>query len=166
MDLISTAQLLGNFGEFFGAIAVVATLGYLTIQIRHQNREAHAAAMHEVLTGFRDSVSSLGDQKIAEVYTKAASLQELSDAEHMQLMVHIQRILRVYEEAYMQKQQGRLDDAVWEGMLLQINYAMSGRPFRLVWELRKGVYSSAFRHFIDGLPVKEYGIREVAEPDH
>ena len=34
MDLMSTAQLLGNFGEFFGAIAVVATLVYLAFQIR------------------------------------------------------------------------------------------------------------------------------------
>jgi len=30
MDLISISQLLGNFGEFVGAIAVVITLIYLT----------------------------------------------------------------------------------------------------------------------------------------
>ncbi len=35
MDLMYTAQLLGNFGEFFGAIAVVVTLAYLAIQVRH-----------------------------------------------------------------------------------------------------------------------------------
>ena len=34
MDLISTAQLLGNFGEFVGAIAVVATLIYFGVQIK------------------------------------------------------------------------------------------------------------------------------------
>jgi hypothetical protein len=32
---MDTAQLLGNFGEFFGAIAVVATLTYLAVQVRH-----------------------------------------------------------------------------------------------------------------------------------
>ena len=31
MTLLETAQLLGNFGEFVGAIAVVLTLGYLAI---------------------------------------------------------------------------------------------------------------------------------------
>jgi hypothetical protein len=36
MDLTSTAQLLGNLGEFVGAIAVVATLVYLAIQVRHR----------------------------------------------------------------------------------------------------------------------------------
>jgi hypothetical protein len=39
MDLHGMAALLGNFGEFFGAIAVLATLIYLGIQIR-QNKDA------------------------------------------------------------------------------------------------------------------------------
>ncbi len=34
MTMMETAQLLGNFGEFVGAIAVVATLMYLAFQIR------------------------------------------------------------------------------------------------------------------------------------
>jgi hypothetical protein len=38
MDLHSTAQLLGNLGEFVGAIAVVATLFYLAIQVRSRQR--------------------------------------------------------------------------------------------------------------------------------
>ncbi len=34
MDLMSIAQLLGNFGEFVGAIAVVVTLVYLAVQVK------------------------------------------------------------------------------------------------------------------------------------
>ena len=34
MTLSETAQLLGNFGEFFGAVIVVATLIYLARQVR------------------------------------------------------------------------------------------------------------------------------------
>ena len=47
MDLMSTAQLLGNFGEFFGAIAVVITLGYLAVQVRHSKEatEAHTKSL-------------------------------------------------------------------------------------------------------------------------
>ena len=39
MDHQVFAQLLGNYGEFVGAIAVVATLAYLAVQVRH-SREA------------------------------------------------------------------------------------------------------------------------------
>jgi hypothetical protein len=38
MTLMETAQLLGNFGEFLGAIAVFATLIYLATQVRNSNR--------------------------------------------------------------------------------------------------------------------------------
>lgn len=48
MDLMSTAQLLGNFGEFFGAIAVVATLGYLAIQIRQNTRSNYVSRQQAV----------------------------------------------------------------------------------------------------------------------
>ena len=43
MDHQGFAQLLGNYGEFVGAIAVVATLGYLAVQIR-QNTSAMQAS--------------------------------------------------------------------------------------------------------------------------
>jgi hypothetical protein len=42
MDHLTFAQLLGNYGEFIGALAVVATLVYLAIQVRH-TREATEA---------------------------------------------------------------------------------------------------------------------------
>jgi hypothetical protein len=35
MSLMETIQLLGNVGEFVGAIAVVVTLVYLAVQVRH-----------------------------------------------------------------------------------------------------------------------------------
>jgi len=35
MDHLTFAQLLGSYGEFIGAIALAATLVYLTVQVRH-----------------------------------------------------------------------------------------------------------------------------------
>lgn len=59
MDHQMFAQLLGNYGEFVGAIAVVVTLGYLSVQIRQNtassrtNRvveaQRHFAQMHQVI---------------------------------------------------------------------------------------------------------------------
>ena len=40
MDHLTFAQLLGNYGEFIGAIAVVATLGYLALQVKHSRKLA------------------------------------------------------------------------------------------------------------------------------
>jgi hypothetical protein len=47
MTLMETAQLLGNFGEFVGAIAVVGTLGYLAVQIRKNTRSSYVSRQSE-----------------------------------------------------------------------------------------------------------------------
>ncbi len=59
MDLQLAAQPLGNFGEFFGAIAVLATLICLAIQIR-QSKDAikmkASAELAEFIAGWEDNV--------------------------------------------------------------------------------------------------------------
>ena len=54
MDLMSTAQLLGNFGEFFGAIAVVATLVYLAAQIKQNTKSQEENRQAVVAQSARD----------------------------------------------------------------------------------------------------------------
>ena len=58
MTLVETAQLLGNFGEFVGAIAVVVTLGYLAIQIRQNTRSQDQSRKAVVAQSARDVDSS------------------------------------------------------------------------------------------------------------
>jgi hypothetical protein len=48
MDHQAFAQLLGNYGEFVGAIAVVATLIYLTAQLRQNTKAVRSSTMQSV----------------------------------------------------------------------------------------------------------------------
>ena len=59
MDLVTASQILGNVGEFVGAIAVVVTLAYLAVQIRRSKdatdtntRTIRANAAKEVYVGW------------------------------------------------------------------------------------------------------------------
>ncbi|MGI9264479.1 MAG: hypothetical protein ACR2QU_06100 [Gammaproteobacteria bacterium] len=68
MTLMETAQLLGNFGEFFGAIAVVTTLGYLAIQIRQsteRERLGQEFNSNQYFNQLRNLVAS--DQELADI---------------------------------------------------------------------------------------------------
>lgn len=49
MSLMEMSQLLGNLGEFVGALAVVATLFYLAVQVRlgRQATEANSQSLEE-----------------------------------------------------------------------------------------------------------------------
>ena len=68
MTLMETAQLLGNFGEFFGAIAVVATLIYLALHIRQNTHQVRRVEMNAAYAQFsvpRMAIAS--DRSLAEV---------------------------------------------------------------------------------------------------
>ena len=49
MDHQALAQVLGSYGEFFGAVAVFITLVFLTIQIRQNTRQIRIGAAHQVM---------------------------------------------------------------------------------------------------------------------
>ncbi len=53
---METIQMLGSLGEFVGAIAVVATLVYLAIQVRHSKEamEANTKSLDESSTPLND----------------------------------------------------------------------------------------------------------------
>ena len=54
-----TLQDLGNIGEFVAAMATLATLGYLALQIRANTRESQAASRSSVSQSFIDLLTHL-----------------------------------------------------------------------------------------------------------
>ena len=82
MTLMDTAQLLGNFGEFVGAIAVVATLLFLSFQVRQGARAQHSATLQSWVgaTGVNNEMLVTSD--ILQVAMKArGGLKELDETE-------------------------------------------------------------------------------------
>ena len=101
MDLTSTAQLLGNFGEFLGAIAVVITLGYLTVQIRQSKQSLQAnmrlqkLSMRQQITEDSSSLTMLlaSSESLNAAYTKIASTGErLTDNEVMAYSTYLSAV--------------------------------------------------------------------------
>ena len=50
MSALEFSQLLGNYGEFIGAIAIVATLIYLAVQLKQNTASVRASAYQEWVT--------------------------------------------------------------------------------------------------------------------
>jgi hypothetical protein len=122
MDHQAFAQLLGNYGEFIGAIAVVLTLGYLAVQVR-QSRQATLentkAVRLATYQSFNDSSFSWADSQmlyaaeLAEIYAKQSS-NELSP-EQANLWIGFQlKLLTVMESNYLQHRAGAMDDDLFE----------------------------------------------------
>ena len=78
MDHHALAQLLGNYGEFFGSIAVLATLGYLIVQIRQNTRSTNSNNNHNVMMAFNSFNETLfASPDLARIYYDLSPLSGL-----------------------------------------------------------------------------------------
>lgn len=150
-------EALGTIAEIVGAIAVVASLIYLAVQIRVQNRESRMAAVHDILEAFRSIQFPVQDAETAKLWIKAVSdYDSLKDYEKMQMMAVVGPMIRVWEEAYFQFQSGRLDREIWDTMVTQFSDLMATPMYVKFWDIRKHVYSKRFTAFVNDLEIGQY----------
>ena len=151
---------IGAVGEIVGAGAVVVSLLYLAAQVRAQNRESRLAAMHDITVGYRDCLTTFTERDITDIVVKAnADFASLTDSEAMRLISATQRVLRVGEEAYIQYEEGRLDERMWAPIARQYASYFSIPAFSHVWELRRANYDEGFAKYMDTLKPTEITYR-------
>lgn len=150
MDLMSTAQLLGNLGEFVGAVAVVATLFYLAVQVRHSkeatesntesleraSRLAEAAAFDEHDRRLNDvSELVIRNESVAQFMLKARRGEELTPEEALRLRNFVGMWLRNNQSSY-QRAKVTEQRKLMEYMTELLGQMIADGPvlYREVWE--------------------------------
>jgi len=137
MDHQAFAQLLGNYGEFLGAIAVVVTLFYLAAQVKHSkdavnanteslnaNRKLQLAGNYQARTDniSRNNALMAGDESLACIADKvraagwpdAASLQALDPIELIRWRAYVSLVYLNIENLHYQYELGMLDEDVFK----------------------------------------------------
>ena len=137
MDHQAFAQLLGNYGEFVGAIAVVATLFYLAMQVRHskesvdantqsldESRKVQMAATYQARVENMSENSRLmvSSTELAEIHTKVVeagwpslgALDKLDSVERNRFRHWIQLQFLNIENLHYQYELGLLDPRFYE----------------------------------------------------
>ena len=144
---------IGALGELVGAIAVVISVLYLAGQVRSQVRETKLNAIHEVSEGFREGIAATFlDKQLAELFVAAKDgVESLTDAERLQFVAFVQRNYRVWEDAFYQRLQGRLDEPHWRSMERQYSSLLTWPGVRWVWEIRRDFYTPEFAAYVDRL---------------
>jgi hypothetical protein len=150
----------GAIGEIIGALAVVISLAYLAIQIRTQNTEARLASVHEILAGFRETLHVFATGGVAEVMAKAnEDYESLSNSEALRLLAGVLPVLRLWEEAYVQNEQGRLESRFWKGINSQCFEYLSYPALYRIWELRSKHFDKNFQNHVNKLKKAEVEVR-------
>jgi hypothetical protein len=115
MTLIETAQLMGNFGEFFGAVAVVVTLAYLVKQIRDQNHANEIAAFEGMMDGFNQMIGMMAaDKTVYRTFIRGLNEPDaLDDDEAGSFQFLLRMYLNNYNKIHRAYQRGALTEREW-----------------------------------------------------
>ena len=113
MDLMNTAQLLGNLGEFVGAIAVVVTLGYLAVQVRQNTRSNYISRGDTARRRIMDiNEQVVSNDELAQLVAQCRSpdLHDLTPADEERIERFAQLYLAAFagiERAYQESELSR-----------------------------------------------------------
>ena len=150
MDLMSVAQLLGNFGEFFGAIAVLLTLIYLTAQIRQSRRLIETQVNQSSYDQWAAALQVVGGSpQVAELCTRGfRSLDELGESEYFQFQAVVTLGLNALEHRLKQSDNPAQDPDI--PMLWEIaKYWLDHPGGRQYWDKNSQGFAPDFTSWID-----------------
>lgn len=157
MEHQELAQLLGNYGEFVGAIAVVATLVYLAVQVRHskESLEANTAALAgQTRQAAMETATAelLQMTAMPEIAIALSGAKPLTDREHVQLDSFLAASMRGREFSWLQHKAGTIDQLQWDTDVAVLSVYMDSFLIRQWWNKLGRHYSgSGFVEFVDEL---------------
>ncbi|MEJ2238130.1 MAG: hypothetical protein P8X82_07515 [Gemmatimonadales bacterium] len=98
---------IGAVGEILGALAVVATLGYLAVQTRQANYLARSNAVLQLQNQMREHRNSLAlSSELAQIMVKRSNGGELTELEVLRLKARNDAALTMMESIYLQYEAG------------------------------------------------------------
>lgn len=151
MDHQSFAQLLGNYGEFIGAIGVVVTLGYLAIQIRQNTRSNRVSAELECLKMLTDWVGRISASKdVQRLWDIVADGSEPLSLEDSRQYIWLKGEFGwITQTAFIQHRRGFLSKEAWaEFERMQVGM-LQDELTKEWWQNRETPYSTEFVAYID-----------------
>ena len=150
---------IGAIGEILGAVAVVATLGYLAVQTRHSVAATQANTRQAILESDQQFLTILMVNPTIDVIRWK---RDLADDEKVKLGYFLLTFARMRESNWLQFHSGGLDRETWESYRASIPVVMNNPKGRSWWRnyvKARGMYSKGFVSEVDVLleqtPVQE-----------
>lgn len=139
--------------QIIAAVAIVASLLFVGLQVRQTNRMMREAASRNHAEKFQSVSRAMFEVPImAPLLAKGLDgMEALNPVERMQFVNLTSWVLRIFEELHRQFEAGLIDKPWWEA-----NTRVWARTFkaagpRAAFELRRDAYSPAFQKFLDDL---------------
>ncbi len=146
-------EAIGAIGEVLGALAVVATLGYLAVQIRQNTKAVRIQTYQAIMDSSNRLADSLASQNVDDVYRKGRKdPQGCTPEEWAQFVLIAGQVVNLYEGLFLHHQSGAIDDDFFRNRWMTFRRIINQPGFRLMWtEKMDAYYASSFNSAVDSL---------------
>jgi len=132
-------EAIGAVGEIFGALAVVATLFYLTRQIHQSTKVARANLSKDLFLTSRSAIWDLAtNPDLAKTFS---DIRGFDDVELTRRTMFFQSFFRLYEVVFTLHNDGLVDDGIYESYVTMIrsmrSLGLSSTSSARSWERRR-----------------------------
>ena len=122
---------VGAIAELLGAVATVAMLAYLAVQIR----QASATARAQIRQSAADSQINYLNSRATDPFLRRASQKsfsgkELDEEEHYGLQLHLMTHLRLFENHFAQQALGTMDPEDWRAQREVLKMLLRNEAYR------------------------------------
>lgn len=142
---------VGAVGNVLGALGVVVSLGYLSVQIKHQIREARVTAVHELTENFRGFLMALAENaQLADIWVRGIyDFAGLAAVERLRLSSALGNAFRIFDTLYNYYNEDIIDAQSWGTLEAPVNDLLAYPGIQTWWQTRKHWYSHAYQLRID-----------------
>ena len=131
MDHHTLAAMLGSYGEFFGAIAVVVTLGYLALQVRQNTRSSYvnrSVAVTNRLGEIQEAIVCNSDLSALIAKCRDPELADLTPAEEERVQGSAELHVKTFSDVQTAHSNSEMTDAYFEGFRAEFQRIVKTYP--------------------------------------
>ncbi len=146
-------EAMGNLGETIGGVAVVVSLVYLGIQMKHNTMSVRSATYQSIVAAAAAcNVTLTQSPDLARIFRIGCDDPEaLGEDERVRFWFLCSQFLDIYENLFLQHRNGTVDDDYWLPRAHSYMELFKSPGFLRNWEERREDYAVPFREFVDSM---------------
>jgi hypothetical protein len=147
-----TLEELYFVSQTIAAVAIVASLLYVALQLRQTERNQRAIIQQGRATRNLTLTMRQTEVEMAALMAKAGTeWSSMSDVELLQFIGWTRGILFHFEDSYLQHLDGLMDERAFESARSSLASILSRPASRATWEVTRTFHSPAFVAYVDKL---------------
>ena len=154
-----TLSVLASIGSFVNGIAVLASLVFLTLQIRQANKNQRAIIQQGRATRIADFLLHVIEPSLLPAWSAGLrGDRAIGPDRHFQFMYIARARFISFEDSFLQRRNGLMEEGAFQGHMDSFRQVFNEPGLRAAWKLTRTSYDPHFAQLVDRIaaePVRD-----------